>query len=92
VQFTFPLGVFTVATTTIGKEMPSPFFNVLGTVSALAYSDYCEMRTDETNTDLQRYRHHPLALRVYNDSKGCGCWQAAHCPMFEGSINQQNLE
>lgn len=30
--FTFPLGVFTVATTTFGKEMPSRFFDVLGTV------------------------------------------------------------
>lgn len=31
--FTFPLGVFTVATTTMGKELPSRFFDVLGTVS-----------------------------------------------------------
>ena len=30
--FTFPLGVFTMSTTTIGKELPSVFFNVLGTV------------------------------------------------------------
>ncbi|KAJ5999844.1 hypothetical protein N7481_000253 [Penicillium waksmanii] len=29
--FTFPLGVFASATTTIGKELPSRFFNVLGT-------------------------------------------------------------
>lgn len=32
--FTFPLGVLTVATTTIGEEMPSKFFLVLGTVSS----------------------------------------------------------
>lgn len=31
--FTFPLGVFTTATTTIAKELPSLFFKVLGTVS-----------------------------------------------------------
>lgn len=31
--FTFPLGVFTVSTTTIAKELPSLFFKVLGTVS-----------------------------------------------------------
>ena len=31
--FTFPLGVLTVATTTLGVEMPSKFFLVLGTVS-----------------------------------------------------------
>ena len=30
--FTFPLGVLTVATTTLGVEMPSKFFLVLGTV------------------------------------------------------------
>lgn len=37
--FTFPIGVFTVATTTFGKEMPSTFFDVLGTVR-LALSTY----------------------------------------------------
>lgn len=31
--FTFPLGVFTVSTTTMAKELPSAFFRVLGTVS-----------------------------------------------------------
>ena len=30
--FTFPIGVFTVATTTLGKEMPSRLFDILGTV------------------------------------------------------------
>ena len=30
--FTFPLGVYAVATTTIAKELPSLFFKVLGTV------------------------------------------------------------
>lgn len=30
--FTFPLGVFTVSTTTMGIELPSAFFRVLGTV------------------------------------------------------------
>ena len=30
--FTFPLGVFTISTTTLGKEIPSMFFDVLGTV------------------------------------------------------------
>lgn len=33
--FTFPLGVFTVSTTTIGRELPSTFFLVLGTVRTL---------------------------------------------------------
>jgi tellurite resistance protein TehA-like permease len=31
--FTFPLGVYAVATTTIAKELPSMFFKVIGTVS-----------------------------------------------------------
>ena len=34
--FTFPLGVLTVSTTTIGKETGSRFFNVLGTVCAVS--------------------------------------------------------
>ncbi|EME40420.1 hypothetical protein DOTSEDRAFT_136670 [Dothistroma septosporum NZE10] len=33
--FTFPLGVFTVATTTFGKELPSAFFRVLGTIFSI---------------------------------------------------------
>lgn len=30
--FTFPLGVYTVATTTLAEELPSAFFRVLGTI------------------------------------------------------------
>lgn len=30
--FTFPLGVYTVSTVTLGEEIPSAFFRVLGTV------------------------------------------------------------
>ncbi|KAL8826964.1 MAG: hypothetical protein Q9191_003470 [Dirinaria sp. TL-2023a] len=33
--FTFPLGVFSVSTTTIGKELPSVFFDVLGTIFSI---------------------------------------------------------
>lgn len=33
--FTFPLGVYTVATTTLGKELPSAFFRILGTIFSL---------------------------------------------------------
>lgn len=33
--FTFPLGVYSVATTTIAKEIPSLFFKVLGTILSL---------------------------------------------------------
>jgi tellurite resistance protein TehA-like permease len=34
--FTFPLGVYAVSTIEIGKQMPSPFFKVLGTVFSVA--------------------------------------------------------
>lgn len=34
--FTFPIGVFTVSTVQIGKEMPSKFFDVLGTIFSVA--------------------------------------------------------
>lgn len=33
--FTFPLGVFTVSTTTLGKELPSAFYSILGTIFSL---------------------------------------------------------
>lgn len=33
--FTFPLGVFSIATTTLAKEIPSGFFKVLGTIFSL---------------------------------------------------------
>jgi tellurite resistance protein TehA-like permease len=34
--FVFPIGVFSVSTLTLGKELPSPFFDYLGTVLAAA--------------------------------------------------------
>lgn len=34
--FTFPLGVYTVCTTTLAKDMPSAFFRVLGTIFSVA--------------------------------------------------------
>lgn len=34
--FTFPLGVFSVATTTLAKELPSLFFKVLGTILSVS--------------------------------------------------------
>ncbi|KAJ9606465.1 Plasma membrane sulfite pump involved in sulfite metabolism [Cladophialophora chaetospira] len=33
--FTFPLGVYSVATTTLAKDLPSAFFRILGTISSL---------------------------------------------------------
>ena len=33
--FTFPLGVYTVATTTLGENLPSMFFKVLGTIFSI---------------------------------------------------------
>lgn len=34
--FTFPLGVYTVSTTTLGSELPSAFFRVLGTIFSVS--------------------------------------------------------
>lgn len=34
--FTFPLGVYTVSTTTLGDEIPSAFFRILGTAFSVA--------------------------------------------------------
>ena len=33
--FTFPIGVFSMATLTLGQEIPSKFFKILGTVSCI---------------------------------------------------------
>lgn len=33
--FTFPLGVYTVATKTLAKDLPSSFFKVLGTIFSI---------------------------------------------------------
>lgn len=35
--FTFPLGVFTTCTTQLGRDLPSRFFAVLGTVWCLLH-------------------------------------------------------
>ncbi|KAF7189677.1 Sulfite efflux pump SSU1 [Pseudocercospora fuligena] len=34
--FTFPLGVYTVCTTTLGQELPSAFFRIVGTALSIA--------------------------------------------------------
>lgn len=34
--FTFPLGVYTVSTVTLGDEIPSAFFRILGTAFSVA--------------------------------------------------------
>lgn len=34
--FTFPLGVYAVSTTTLGKDLPSTFFRVLGTIFSVS--------------------------------------------------------
>lgn len=54
--FTFSLGVFASATTTIGKEMPSRFFNVLGTVSVnvvLIPTPHCFVQQGATNLNTE---------------------------------------
>ena len=33
--FTFPLGVYAVSTVTLGRELPSKFFSILGTVFSM---------------------------------------------------------
>ena len=43
--FTFPLGVFAASTTTLGQEIPSAFFSVLGTVWN-AFSSLASKRSD----------------------------------------------
>ena len=38
--FTFPIGVFATATCQMGQELPSTFFNILGTVCSLHVADW----------------------------------------------------
>lgn len=56
--FTFPLGVFATATTTLGEEMPSIFFSVLGTVRNRSIS----LTTVKTKDGLDLFPrcHHAL--------------------------------
>lgn len=48
--FTFPLGVFAASTCQMGKELPSTFFDVLGTVSL-----FFPNRMDQPHSSCHRY-------------------------------------
>lgn len=41
--FIFPIGVYATATVTFGSEMPSPFFDILGTVSVFFLGVWAEV-------------------------------------------------
>ncbi|MCJ1383488.1 Plasma membrane sulfite pump involved in sulfite metabolism [Xylographa soralifera] len=65
--FTFPLGVFTTSTVTFGKEMPSVFFDVLGTVSGSVISLlplYMGSRTTLNGGKLTLGSHKILSVAV----------------------------
>lgn len=57
--FTFPIGVLTVSTTTIGKETGSRFFDVLGTVRAILFL----LILSSTNLDLAVFEFCSKALQ-----------------------------
>lgn len=54
--FTFPIGVFAMSTITIGEELPSAFFKILGTVSV-----YINLPNIEISFDSDIYRSSALA-------------------------------
>lgn len=56
--FTFPLGVFAISTSTLGKETPSTFLSVLGTVRTRSFSS----RSIKANygLDFLPHCHHAL--------------------------------
>jgi len=70
--FTFPIGVFTTSTLTMGEELPSTFFRVLGTVSADILS-LLELRL--MHPDLRDMCDAPLARCRRRHGQKYAVWQ-----------------
>lgn len=86
--FTFPLGVFAISTSTLGKETPSTFFSILGTVRTRSFS-WLIIKADY-GLDFLPHCHHALdhgSLR--NCEKACRRGTAI-CPMSQRLRGQES--
>lgn len=71
--FTFPIGVYTLATNQFGKEIPSKFFSVLGTVRHYGFRDdvNLQMLTDWPLDIIDRCHHTLDHCSIKHDSALC---------------------
>jgi len=76
--FTFPIGVYSISTITLGVEMPSTFFRVFGTVRIIPLS-ICIGLTSAP--DSQRGRHIVVGCSCCRYCERVIFWTAALCPM-----------
>lgn len=68
--FTFPLGVYAMCTCQLGRELPSRFFLVLGTVCVPDLIDEARGLTWFLFKDIFPLRRYPMDHRRFRDSKG----------------------
>lgn len=83
--FTFPLGVYASSTIQMGTELPSRFFNVLGTVSHLVQF-FTESGADSIcSVDIVALRGSSLVCCHDWYFAWGGFGQVVFCPVFRGS-------
>ena len=66
--FTFPIGVYAMSTMTLGRKMPSLFFEVSGIVSLVDLFDVTSERALDADFGPG------LSCRCHSTMDGCDCW------------------
>ena len=89
--FTFPLGVFTTSTTMMGKELPSTFFKVLGTVCGFLNTPpvYLGMKADLIIADLLSSCNASLDYGVCEDNEEGIHWRYVLCAVLKRPGRQE---
>lgn len=87
--FTFPIGVYTLATNQFGKEIPSKFFSVFGTVCDHGSRDAIrlQMLTD-LPLDIIDRRHHTLDHCSTQHHSAFSDGRTFLCALFAGLENE----
>lgn len=86
--FTFPLGVFTTSTVLMGKELPSKFFDVLGTVSFVRCINYQMLLIQIV--DILRGCYAIVDPRCFENSYACRQGRHVLCTLFTGSEEERS--
>ncbi|PYI01149.1 putative MFS transporter [Aspergillus sclerotiicarbonarius CBS 121057] len=83
--FTFPLGTFALSSCQLGRELPSRFFEVFGTVCVLCFVGWClGWREADSMVDCFGFCGGVVDCGEYWDCQGRGVWEDFLCAVFGG--------
>ena len=82
--FTFPIGVYATSTCQMGRELPSEFFDVLGTVCPLP-----QFGSNFNRLDILPVRGHPVGDCQHWDVQGHRRGQDVLCSLLDGDGSEE---